>query len=93
MSSHDDLLEQGPRVAPDAQTATQRSRRNPILTAVGVVVAGAVILLKLILGKLIFIAVVWAGIVWAAHIGGWLGILLIVAIVVAALAYAKAHIT
>ena len=77
MTSHDDA----------------RPWRTRLAAGVVGVVAGAVILLKLIVGKLLFIAVVWAGIVWAAHFGGWVGIVLIVLIVLAAIAWAKAHIS
>ncbi len=70
-----------------------RSFWRQLAAGVVLALAGVVILLKLILGKLLFIALVWAGIVWAAHIGGWLGILLIVAIALVALSWLKAHLT
>jgi hypothetical protein len=77
--------------------STPRGERRPWWNALAAgvigIAAGAVLLLKLILGKLVFIAVVWAGIAWAARVGGWVGIVLIVAIVIGAIAYGKAHIT
>jgi hypothetical protein len=76
-----------------SQQVETRSWWTRLAAGVVGVVAGAVILLKIFLGKLVFIAVVWAGIVWAARFGGWVGILLIVAIVIAAIAWGKAHIS
>ena len=92
MSSHDDLLKQGPREAPEPETAEQWSRRTGLKAAGTGVVAGGIGLLKFgILGKIVFFLFVWHGIGWAARIGGWVGILLIIGIVVGAIAWGKAH--
>jgi len=92
MSNHDDLLNQGPREAPEPETAEQRTGRSGLKAAGGGVAAVAIGLLKFgLLGKLFFFLVVWHGIGWAARIGGWVGILLIVGIVIGAIAWGKAH--
>jgi len=82
MSEHDDLLKQGPREAPEPETAEERSRRTGLKTAGGGVAAGGIGLAKAgILGKLFFWFLLWHGAVTAARIGGWVGILLIAALV------------
>jgi hypothetical protein len=93
MAHHDDLLKQGPRSASEPHRAAESSWTRKLLTGVVLVLAGIFFLLKLIIGKLIFFALVWAGIVWAAHIGGWVGIVLIAAIVLVVLGWVKAHIS
>ena len=92
MSDHDDLLNQGPREAPEPETAEQRSKRNGLKAAGGVGLAGGIGLLKAgLLGKIFFWLILWHGVGTAARIGGWVGILLLVGIVVAAFLWAKAH--
>ena len=92
MSRHDDLLNQGPREAPEPETAEQRSRGGKLKAAGGGVAAGGLGLLKFgLLGKIFFWLILWNGVSTAARIGGWAGILLIVGIVVGALLWGKAH--
>jgi len=82
MSGNDDLLKQGPREAPQPETAEERSHRTGLKTAGGGVAAGGIGLAKAgILGKLFLWLFVWNGVSTALRIGGWIGILLIAAIV------------
>jgi hypothetical protein len=92
MSSHDDLLRQGPHEAPEPQTAEEHSRRPGLKTAGGGVAAGGIGLAKAgILGKLLLWLFVWNGVGTALRIGGWVGILLIAAIVGGAILYRRRH--
>jgi hypothetical protein len=78
----DDLLKKGPREAPEPETAEERSRRTGLKTAGGGVAAGGIGLAKAgILGKLFLWLFVWNGVSSAMRIGGWIGILLVLAIV------------
>jgi hypothetical protein len=74
MAEHDDLLQQGPRNAPEPETAEQRSNRLGLGAAAGGVVAGGAVaaklggLTKLALWLFAFHAVnVW-------RIGGWVAV-------------------
>jgi hypothetical protein len=89
----DDLLEQGPREAPEPETAEERSRRTGLKTAGGGVAAGGLGLAKAgILGKVFLWLFLWNGVSTAARIGGWVGILLIVAVVGGAILYLRRHV-
>ena len=78
----DDLLKQGPREAPEPETAEQRSKRMGMKTAGGGVAAGGLGLAKLgILSKVFLWLFVWNGVSSAIRIGGWIGILLVLGIV------------
>jgi hypothetical protein len=80
MAKHDDLLDQGPRQAPEPETAEQRSRRTGLKTAGGGVAAGGIGLAKAgVLGKLFLWLFLWNGVTSAWRIGGWIGIALIAA--------------
>ena len=83
MSDHDDLLKQGPREAPEPETAEQRSRRTGWGRAAGGgVAAGGLGLAKAgILGKVFFWLLVWRGVGTGARIGGWIGLAIIVAVI------------
>ena len=82
MASHDDLLKQGPQQAPEPETAEERSRRTGLKAAGGGVAAGGIGLAKAgILGKAFLWLFVWNGVGTALRIGGWVGILLIAALV------------
>jgi hypothetical protein len=74
MAEHDDLLRQGPRSAPEPETAEQRSKRVGIGTAAGGVVAGGAVAAKLgVLSKLaLWLFAFHAVNVW--RIGGWVAI-------------------
>jgi len=88
----DELLEQGPREAPEPETAEERSRRTGLKAASGGVVAGGLGLAKAgILGKLFVWLFVWNGVGTALRIGGWVGILLILAVVVGAVLFRRRH--
>ncbi len=92
MSGNDDLLKQGPREAPQPETAEERSHRNGLKTAGGGVAAGGIGLAKAgILGKLFLWLFVWNGVSTALRIGGWIGILLIAAIVGGVIVYRRRH--
>jgi hypothetical protein len=92
MSDHDDLLKQGPREAPEPETAEERSRRTGLKTAGGGVAAGGIGLAKAgILGKIFVWFLLWHGAVTAARIGGWIGILLIAALIGGYLLYRQRH--
>ena len=90
MAKHDDLLDQGPREAPQPETAEERSKKLGLKTAGGGVAAGGIGLAKAgILGKLFLWLFVWNGVSSALRIGGWVGILLIVAIVAGVVLYRR----
>jgi hypothetical protein len=81
MAKHDDLLDQGPRVAPEPETAEERSTRLGIKTGGGAVVGGGVAAAKVgALGKLFLWIFAWNGVSDAWRIGGWIGIAIIGAI-------------
>ena len=88
----DELLKQGPREAPEPETAEEHSSRTGLKTAGGGVAAGGIGLAKTgILGKLFLWLFVWNGVSSALRIGGWIGILLILAIVGGAILYRRRH--
>jgi len=88
----DELLKQGPREAPEPETAEERSSRTGLKTAGGGIAAGGIGLAKAgILGKLFLWLFVWNGVSTALRIGGWIGILLIAAIVGGTIAYRRRH--
>ena len=87
----DELLKQGPREAPEPETAEERSRRTGLTkTAGGGLAAGGIGLAKAgLLGKVFLWLFVWNGVGSALRIGGWIGILLIAAIVGGAIWYRR----
>jgi hypothetical protein len=90
----DELLKRGPHEAPEPETAEERSRRTGLTkTAGGGVAAGGIGLAKAgILGKVFVWLFVWNGVSSALRIGGWIGILLIAAIVGGAILYRRRHV-
>ena len=74
MAKHDDLLEQGPREAPEPETAEQRSKRTGLKSAGGVVAGGGAVAAKAGalggLGKFFLWAALWNGLL---H-GGWIAL-------------------
>ncbi|HEX3224664.1 MAG TPA: hypothetical protein VHQ89_01080 [Gaiellaceae bacterium] len=83
MSRNDELLEQGPREAPEPETAEERSRKLGLKTAGGGVAAGGIGLAKAgILGKTLLWLFAWNGVSTAWRIGGWIGLAVAAAIVV-----------
>ena len=85
MSRHDDLLKQGPRQAPEPETAEEKSRKLGLKTAGGAVAGGGVVAAKVGafggLSKLFFWLFLWNGVSNRARIGGWIGIVLILALI------------
>jgi hypothetical protein len=88
----DELLKQGPREAPEPETAEERSSRAGLKTAGGGVAAGGIGLAKAgLLGKFFLWFFLWNGVSTALRIGGWIGILLIVGIVAGTILYRRRH--
>lgn len=85
MSKHDDLLNQGPREAPEPETAEEKSRKLGLKTAGGAVAGGGAVVAKAGaiggLGKVFLWIFLWNGVSTAGRIGGWIGIALILALV------------
>ena len=76
----DDLLKQGPREAPEPETAEERSKRTGIKTAGGGIAAGGIGLAKVgLLGKFFIYLFLWNGVRTAYLLGGWLAIALVAA--------------
>jgi hypothetical protein len=84
----EELLKQGPREAPEPETAEERSNRMGMKTAGGGIAAGGIGLAKAgFLGKFFIYLFLWNGIRATYLIGGWIAIALIAAAVVAYIAY------
>ncbi len=84
MAKHDDLLEQGPREAPEPETAEEKSKKLGLKTAGGGVAAGGIALAKVgFLGKFFIWFFAWNGIADAWRIGGWIGIAVVLAAITA----------
>jgi len=84
MARHDDLLNQGPREAPEPETVEQQSRKRGLKTAGGGVAAGGFALAKIgVLGKVFFWLIAWHAATNIARIGGWIGIAAVAAAVTA----------
>jgi hypothetical protein len=81
---NEDLLKQGPREAPEPETAEQRSSRLGWKTAGGGVAAGGLGLAKVgVLGKFFVWWLAWNGAVDAWRIGGWVALAVVAAAIVA----------
>ncbi|HVH51991.1 MAG TPA: hypothetical protein VM690_07585 [Gaiellaceae bacterium] len=92
MSKHDDLLNQGPREAPEPETAEQKSQKLGLKTAGGGVAAGGIGLAKAgILSKFLLWIFVWNGVSTGLRIGGWIGIAIIAAVVGGFIWYRRRH--
>ena len=84
----DDLLKQGPRAAPEPETAEQRSRRLGMKGAGGGVAAGGIGLAKAgLLGKFFIYLFLWNGVRTLWLVGGWIAILIVAAAIVAYVVY------
>jgi hypothetical protein len=94
MSSHDDLLKQGPRQAPEPETAEEKSRKLGLKTAGGAVAGGGVVAAKAgALGgfsKLFLWLFVWHGVNGGWRIGSWIGIA-VVAVAIGGYLYLHSH--
>jgi hypothetical protein len=96
MSDHDDLLKQGPHEAPEPETAEEKSRKLGLKTAGGAVAGGGVVAAKVGaiggLGKVFFWLFLWNGVSTAGRIGGWIGILLVAALIGGAIYWRRHHV-
>ena len=89
---HDDLLKQGPREAPEPETAEERSKRTGMKTAGGGVAAGGIGLAKAgLLSKFLIYLFLWNGVRTAWLLGGWVAILVLAAIAAAVIVYRRSH--
>jgi hypothetical protein len=83
MAKHDELLDEGPREAPEPETAEQRSKRTGLKSAGGVVAGGGAVAAKAGaiggIGKFFIWAALWNGLL---H-GGWIALVVVAALVVA----------
>lgn len=87
---NDELLEQGPREAPEPETAEERSHRAGLKTAGGGVAAGGIGLAKAgVLGKFFLWWFAWNGAVDAWRIGGWVGAGLVAVAIAAYVVYRR----
>jgi hypothetical protein len=81
MARHEELLNEGPREAPEPETAEEKSKKLGLKTAGGVVAGGGAVAAKAGLltgvGKFFFWAAIWNGIL---H-GGWIGVAIALAVV------------
>jgi hypothetical protein len=91
MSKHDDLLNQGPREAPEPETAEEKSRKLGLRTAGGAVAGGGAVAAKVGaiggFGKLFLWLFIWNGVSTAGRIGGWIGITLVLALIAGVIYY------
>jgi len=82
MAKHDDLLQQGPREAPEPETAEQRGKRLGVGTAAGGAAAAGAAAAKFGgLAKLFLFLFAWNGAADAWRIGGWIGLAVVLAAV------------
>ena len=80
MAKHDELLEKGPRQAPEPETAEERSKRLGIRTAAGGIAAGGVAAAKFGgLAKFFLFLFAWHGAVDAWRLGGWIAVAVLLA--------------
>ena len=93
MAQHDDLLNQGPREAPEPETAEERSKKLGLKSAGGAVAGGGVVAAKVGalggLSKFFLWLFVWNGVSSAARIGGWVGIALVLALAIGFVVWRK----
>jgi hypothetical protein len=93
MARHDDLLNQGPREAPEAETAEEKSTKLGLKSAGGAVAGGGVVAAKVGalggLSKFFVWLFLWNGVSSAARIGGWVGIALVLALAIGFVVWRK----
>jgi hypothetical protein len=82
MAEHDDLLARGPRMAPEPETAEERTANRGRRAVGGGIIGGGAAAAKLGaiggLGKLFIWLFAWDGIVDAGRLFGWLGVLAVI---------------
>ena len=85
MAKHDDLLNEGPRQAPEPETAEEKSKKLGLKSAGGAVAGGGVVAAKAGaiggLGKFFIWLFAWNSVRAGWRIGGWIGLGLVVAII------------
>jgi hypothetical protein len=82
MAKHDELLDQGPREAPEPETAEERSHRLGLKSAGGVVAGGGIAAAKFGgLAKVFLWLFAWNGVNSLWRIGGWIAIAVVAAAV------------
>jgi hypothetical protein len=85
---NEDLLKQGPREAPEPETAEERTSRKGMKTAGGGIAAGGIGLAKAgFLGKFLIYLFLWNGVRTAWLVGGWVAIAIVAAAVIAFIVY------
>jgi hypothetical protein len=84
VSRQDDLVRQGPRQAPEPETAEQRSKRVGWGAAGGGIAGGGIALAKFGgLAKVFLWLFAWNAAVDGWRIGGWIGLAVVAALVAA----------
>jgi hypothetical protein len=86
MADHDELLKQGPREAPEPETAEERSKRVGWGTAAGGAAAGGAVLAKLGFLKFFLWIFAWHGVLNVWRIGGWIALVAVAGVVAVYLA-------
>ena len=85
MAEHDDLLNQGPREAPEAETAEEKSKKLGLKGAGGAVAGGGVVAAKAGaiggLGKFFIWLFAWNSVRAGWRIGGWIGLGVVLAVI------------
>jgi len=85
MAKHDDLLNQGPREAPEAETAEEKSKKLGLKSAGSAVAGGGVVAAKAGaiggLGKFFIWLFAWNSVRAGWRIGGWIGLGVVLAII------------
>jgi hypothetical protein len=81
MAKHDDLLEQGPREAPEPETADQRTKRLGGAAAGGIAAGGAALAKLGFLTKFLIWIFAWHGIVDLWRVGGWIAIVAVAGVI------------
>jgi hypothetical protein len=82
VGKHDHLLDEGPREAPEPETAEERSHKLGLKSAGGVVAGGGIAAAKFGgLAKLFIWLFAWNGVRDAWRLGGWIAIAVIAAAV------------
>jgi hypothetical protein len=93
MSSHDDLLKQGPREAPEPETAEEKSRKLGLKTAGGAVAGGGAVAAKAGaiggIGKFFLWLGAWQAFRASWYYGGWIAAGVIVALFLGLVAYRR----
>jgi len=79
MAKHEELLEQGPRQAPEPETAEQRTKHVGWGTAAGGAAAGGAALAKLGFLKVFVWLFAWHALVDTWRLGGWIALAAVIA--------------